>query len=1066
MLKRFTLVILIGCFVSSYLAALSPWKNLTQFIIEKWTAEDGLPQSSVRTVLQTHDGYIWLGTQEGLARFNGVNFVVFNEENTPAITNNNIFSMFEDSRKNLWISTVGGGLLLYRNREFRRISTDDGLSHDYIYCVYEDVSGNIWIGTEGGGLNRWDEAADNFIVYNTESGLPSNEIRTMCEDVDHNLWIGTAAGLCCFKGGEFITCPQDSPSEGPAHEFINVLHRDSKNNLWIGTNRNLYLMRNGALVDHYIKTIDSTIDVKAIYEDRNQSLWIATENSGIIRYRDGKSSFLDEEKGLLSKMVLGITEDREGSIWLGTSLGLNCLKEGKFTTITTKEGLSNNLIFAIFEDSKGYLWIGTDKGLNRYKDGLFMYFTTKNGLSHPSVAAIYEDSKGYIWVGTDGGLDKLSNHPHKITKIKSYLKGEYIPAVMEDKEGNIWVGTLGGAVILKKGRLEWHTGKNLLGKSTINFIYKDSRKDLWFSALRRGIARYKDGKFTFFNKENGLAGDSVNCMHEDRQSVYWIGTDGGLSCFQDGKFFNYTKKDGLFHNNISFILEDKQENLWMSTNRGIFCISKENLFNYTDGKADKLEVEVYDQDDGMRNKECNSGNQSAGCKTTDGKLWFPTVMGAVYIDPENIIINKNPPPVHIEKVFMDDVLSPSSGTVFVQPEVKRLEIHYSALSFINPLSVRFKYRLEGYDEQLINAENERKALYTNLDPGSYNFHVIAANNDDVWNKEGASINIEVIPHFSNTWWFRAITLIIFGLLSYLIIHFFIKYITLSKFWKKQKYIGNFKILETIGSGGMGTIYKAKSLLEKSKIVALKVLREDMFADENSRKRFKHEAAIIDQLDHPNIVKVIERGEVKQNLFMAMEYLQGDTLTKKINEDKKITIREALHIMIQIADAIAKIHSKNIIHRDLKPDNIMLINRRGNPNFVKLLDFGLAKTQYQTRLTQTGVVIGTINYLAPEQVAGKESNASGDIYSLGILFYEIITGEKPFIGETTIDIMKQIMDKTPIEPIRFREDVPIDLNHLIMKMLAKDRKARPIIYDVVSHLKAIEYSLHRSKSAIN
>ena len=495
----------------------------------------------------------------------------------------------------------------------------------------------------------------------------------------------------------------------------------------------------------------------------------------------------------------------------------------------------------------------------------------------------------------------------------------------------------------------------------------------------------------------------------------------------------------------------------MSTNKGIFRVCKKQLLDFAEGKIHHIDSVVYDKHDGLKSVECNGGYQSAGCKTRDGRLWFPTMKGVAFIDPENIKTNEVRPPVFIQHVWLDGKTARPDQAVEIPPGVKRLEIHFTALSFTNPQRVQLKYRLEGYDEQWISSR-QRTALYTNLDAGTYRFHVIACNDDGVWNKTGAALHFKVIPPFWETWWFRVIVIIGFAILSYLVIHFFSKYIALATFWKKQKYVGNFKLLDMIGAGGMGTIYKAQNMGDKSRVVALKVLKEEMFQDENNRKRFKHEAAIIDQLDHPHIVKVIERGESRQNLFIAMEYLEGKTLSQKIQEENKIEIKIALHIMIQIADALAKIHSKNIIHRDLKPDNVMLIEKKGDQNFVKLLDFGLAKTQFQTRLTQTGVVIGTINYLSPEQISGKGSSSASDIYSLGILFYETLKGEKPFLGETTIDIMKQIMDKVPLPPHRFRDDIPLDLSHLIMRMLEKDKKSRPLIYNVWEYLKTIESQL--------
>ena len=500
----------------------------------------------------------------------------------------------------------------------------------------------------------------------------------------------------------------------------------------------------------------------------------------------------------------------------------------------------------------------------------------------------------------------------------------------------------------------------------------------------------------------------------------------------------------------------------MSCNKGICRVSKKDLNDFAENKIDAIPSVVFGKDDGMRSSECNGGFQSAGCKTKDGKLWFPTSKGAAVIDPENIKTNPVKPPVFIEAVLLDSASTDFNQRVAVKPGVKRLEIHYTALSFLNPGKVKFKYKLDGYDDEWIDAGSQRAAWYTNLDAGNYSFKVIACNDDGLWNETGAAIAIRVIPPLGKTWWFRLIALLVFAMLSYFVIHFFRRYITLAGFWKKQKYVGQFKLLDKIGAGGMGTVYKATNLMDKSEQVAIKVLREEMFTDESSRKRFKQEAAIIDQLDHPNIINVLERGQSKQNLFIAMELLEGKTLTDKINEEKKLDVKEALHIMLQITSALGKIHSKSIIHRDLKPDNIMLIEKDGDTNFVKLLDFGLAKMQYQTRLTQTGIVIGTINYMAPEQVEGKGSFAASDIYALGIIFYEMLTGERPFMGETSIDIMKQILDKSPIEPIRFRLDISFELNDLIMKMLEKNIKSRPIITEALEQLKLIILGITNSK----
>lgn len=285
---------------------------------------------------------------------------------------------------------------------------------------------------------------------------------------------------------------------------------------------------------------------------------------------------------------------------------------------------------------------------------------------------------------------------------------------------------------------------------------------------------------------------------------------------------------------------------------------------------------------------------------------------------------------------------------------------------------------------------------------------------------------------------------------------FRKYLYLFAFWKKQKYVGQFRLMEAIGTGGMGTIYKAHSFRNKKETVAIKVLKPELFENEKCRKRFKQEGAIIDKLDHPNIVRILERGEYKDKLFIAMELLRGKTLKVKIEEEDRVDLKECLDIMIQVSDALVLIHVKEIIHRDLKPSNVMLIERDGNPNFVKLLDFGLARTKYQTKITQTGMLIGTIDYISPEHLSGETLSTASDVYSLGVTFYEMMTGTMVFPGETANDVIKQILDKTPVDPRRFRPDIPGELNDLTLKMLEKKKESRPSITTVLDTLQTIRY----------
>jgi ligand-binding sensor domain-containing protein/predicted Ser/Thr protein kinase len=1072
MLKISPLTVFIALFVltsvSPGLFALDPAKAVTQYNVDQWTYETGLLQNSVTAVLQTSDGYLWVGSEEGLLRFDGVNFFIFDTNNTPAMTTPHIRCLFEDSRKNLWIGTVEGGLLLYQKGTFKQYANEQGLTNPVIYAIYEDSAGDIWIGTDGGGAFRLNLETNTFKVYTKEDGLSHNSINTIYTDSKGNLWFGTSEGLSRFKNGQFTSyvLTEDggdkNSTTGDKGEKVNAIIEDSGKNLWIGTAGNVFRMQGDTFIKEYPIDSKAKEQITAFFEDSHHNLWIATRSSGVLRFRDGTFSSLGKKEGFPDDWTTSIWEDREGNVWIGSVYGgLIRLKDGKLTAVTSREGLADDIVWSILEDSKGYMWFGTNSGLSRYKDGTFKQFTTRNGLTHNAVDTVMEDSGGAIWAGTDGGLNRLPNPEANRFRMQYYLREFrtlYIPSILEDSAGNIWVGTLAGAVRIKNGTTKTFTQEDGLATPYVNFIHEDRKGTLWFSTLRGGLNKYENDTFTIYNTEHGLASNTLNCIYEDRNGVLWLGTNNGLSRFKYGVFFTFRKQNGLFNNNIYQILEDDDGILWMSGNKGIFKVRKSDLDEVAEGKRAQLKSIAYGKDDGMRSSECNGGYQAAGCKTRDGRLWFPTMKGAVVIDPKRIKTNKVLPPVHIERILLDGQPADLHQPVTILPGIKRLELHYTALSFVNPQKVKFKYKLEGYDEEWLDAGTRRATWYTNLDGGTYSFKVAACNDDGLWNYSGTAISITVIPPFWKTWWFILLAALAFAFLSYTVIHFSRKYISLASFWKKQKFIGKFKLLDKIGSGGMGTIYKANNLTEKSQTVALKVLNEDLFADENSRKRFKQEAAIIDQLDHPNIVKVYERGQSGQNLFIAMEYLQGKTLTQKILREKKIKLGEALHIMLQVSSALSKIHHRNIIHRDLKPDNIMLIEKNGNPSFVKLLDFGLAKMQYQTRLTQTGIVIGTINYMSPEQISGKGSVAASDIYSLGIIFYEMITGEKPFIGETTIDIMKQILDKSPIEPIRFRFDISFDLNHLIMRMLEKETKDRPDIMEVVTQLKIINLNI--------
>ncbi len=1040
------------------LHALDPEKAVTQYIIENWNEETGLPVNSVRTLLQTGDGYIWIGTEEGLVRFGGARFEVFDEINTPAITNNFIFALMEDSKKRLWMGTRGG-LLVYDGITFKSPKEMKKLAGKVITCLYEDGSGALWIGTDGDWLYRFQD--NRLTHYGAKQGVPYRIIKSI-STAGGRLWVGAGKELLFFENNRFVAA---TGKQGLPVEQVNTIYSGREKQLWVGTDKGLFVMRDGRFERMVIHKKDAPIKILSILQDRDGGLWLGTQGAGLIRCNKSKGeafSYLTKKDGLAGNTFTCIIEDHEGSIWLGSPYsGISRLKDGKFTPFTRKEGLSDDFVFALYEDSGGDLWVGTNNGLNRRRYGTFQTFGSETGLSNTTVNCIYRGPAGFIWVGTDDGLNKCRVTAGSVRKVSEYARGHVVLSVKGDSSGTLWFGTNKQFFKIPRAFSETSAREVEAMTAVVNFIFEDREKRLWFSAYRNGLMRHENNKDVTFTQKEGLVSDSVNCIFQDGEGIIWIGTIDGLSRFEKGSFTSYTRKDGLFNNNIYQILEDGGGYLWMSCNKGIFKVKKEELDHIAGHAAagrsgHTVHSVVYGKKDGMLSIECNGSLQTPGCKTRDGRLWFPTVKGAVMIDPADIRTNLLPPPVLVEGMDMDGRPVERLGdvTVTVPPRIKRIKFAYTALSFVNPGAVAFKYRLEGYDETWVEAAARRETFYTNLDPGMYTFRVIACNDDGVWNKKGARVTLEVISPYWRTWWFISLALMVFAVLSYLLISFFYKYISMASFWKKQKHVGKFRLMDKLGSGGMGHVYRARNVMDRSESVAVKVLKDELFDDEINRKRFKQEAAIIDQLDHPNIVKVYERGQSQHAMFIAMELLEGITLTEKIETDGSIKIFEALHIMSQMTDALSRIHSKGIIHRDMKPDNVMLITRGEDSNFVKLLDFGLARMQNQTRLTQTGMVIGTINYMAPEQISGKPLSGAMDVYAMGIIFYEMLVGEKPFIGDTTIDIMRQIMDTDPIEPIRFRFDVPSELNELVLNMMEKESGERPTAFMVLDALNRV------------
>ncbi|MDQ1355114.1 MAG: PPM-type phosphatase protein [Acidobacteriota bacterium] len=738
-------------------------KQITQYIHDVWGIEQGLPQNSVSPVIQTRDGYLWLGTQEGLVRFDGSHFNVYDNRSVEQISANWIRALYEDRDGNLWIGTHDGGLsCLTKEGKFLTYTTVHGLSNNIVLSICEGNDGILWIGTSD-GLNQLKNG--KFTRYTTNEGLSDKTINVMYAALGGSLWIGTNKGLNRLENGKFIVY---TIQEGLSNNIVRAISPGSDGKLWIGTDNGLNCLENGSFVVYTTKEGLANNIVRSIYIDSNGNLWIGTDGGGLNRLLNGKFTSFSREQGLSSDIVMSIYEDRERSLWIGTDGGgLNRLKDGKFTPYTTAEGLTNNMVRVIYEDRAENLWIGTQGGgLNRLKDGNFTAYTSRSGLANNFVYCLYEDRKGNLLIGAESG----NLHYFKAGRIFKFgtenLSNYRLKLIYEDRQGYLWIGTRGGGLcLLKNGEFSAYTTREGLSDNNVNSAAEDGEGNLWVGT-EGGLNRMKNGKFIIYRKEQGLSNDIIGCIYKDKEGVLWVGTRGGLNRVKQGKIDYVTSKDGLFDDIVYQVLEDDWQFLWMSCNKGISRVNKKELENFLDKKINAFNYISYDEKDGMKSRECNGGTQPAGWKSHDGKLWFPTIMGVAEIDPAHMEINRMIPPVIIEEINTDrKKLRPpfsSKLNLVLSPGTEHIEIHYAGLSFLVPSRVLFKYKLDGIDDNWIDAGTRRTAYYTRIPPGDYTFRVKACNNDGIWNDTGATIVFSLKPYFYQTVWFYLLCVLAAG----------------------------------------------------------------------------------------------------------------------------------------------------------------------------------------------------------------------------------------------------------------------------------------------------------------
>ena len=726
--------------------ALDPRKAITQYIQTAWNTNAGLPESSVHSIAQTKDGYLWLATEQGLARFDGVRFTAFNRRDSKSIPSDYVTTLLAGRDGSLWIGT-DSGLAHLQSGVFQTYTRGNGLTGENISALFQSGDGSLWIGTEAGGSQLKD---GQFRAYTSRNGLPGNHIRAIQEDRHGALWFGTDAGLACLDRDRFTIF---TTRNGLPNNSIRALVPASDGSIWVGANGGK-LARISSGVVSVVSSGLPTSDTTALLFDREGNLWIGYDQHGIARLSHGSVSRYGAAQGLPGDSVMNaLLEDSEGSLWIGLlGDGLVQLRDGKFTSFGVAEGLSARTAWNVMEAHDGSIWAGMNGTLDHLIDGK-VERALLDATSQGGVRTLFEQGDGTIWVGFGHGkLGRLRNRRTAVF-VDPSAGSASISAILEDHAGNLWIGTRGAGVArFKDGRFE-----HITSSGSVVGLVEAPDGALWIATDGDGVSRFQNGHFTAYTQKEGLLNGHVMAVYVDPDGVAWVGTaSGGLNRIKNGRLTSYAVEQGLFDSTVGTILEDDLGNLWMGCDNGIFRVGKQELNDFADGRVKFIHSVVYGTIDGLRSRECNYGTSSSAWKGKDGRLWFTTVAGLAAIDPKRVVPVHGTAPVWIEHLFFDNRPVAAEHGVQLAPGSGRLDIQFTSPDFVAPEQIRFRYRIDGFDGDWVDAGTRRSAHYTNLSPGHYTFRVQSANREGLWGGAGASLQFWLRPHYYQATWFRVL----------------------------------------------------------------------------------------------------------------------------------------------------------------------------------------------------------------------------------------------------------------------------------------------------------------------
>ena len=735
---------------------LNPDWRLSQYAHSVWRTQDGLFEGTPSAITQTKDGYIWLGTQSGLFRFDGIRFVRWLAPDGKGLPTSEITALFGGSNGSLWIGT-SGGLAQWENGNLRRYPEIGG----FIDAILEDHTGVIWTvrtrNRDGGPLCQ---VTDNSTrCYGAEDGIPMPHAGSLIQDHQDGFWLGSEMMLLHWRPGHSDSYIEPGLSAAKGLAGVQAMAQNPNGDLWTGMalkgpGLGLQQLSNGIKKPFVTPELDgSTLDVNVLTQTRDDGLMVGTQGQGLYRIQRGKADHFSSAQGLSSDTINSIFEDREGNVWVATGKGLDCFSYRTVLSFSSQEGLSADLVSSVFASSDGTIWIGNRYGLDFIRGGKVGSIRAKDGLPGTLVTSLLEQRPGLLWVGVDNGLWLYEGGKFRAVRRPDGTPAGVIFAMTQDVDGSVWARALGPTKNLLHIQGRAITEEISVSRGTPS-IAADPHAGVWIGQGQTKVALYQKGQLDIVNLSATPTGTVMDLSIDSRAWLLAAVNDVGIIGLRKGVVQTLTEKNGLPCSEMNNLSRDLRGALWLSTSCGLIQISKEEIERWWADPETRIKFRTFDALDGAETGRSPFGPSVS--RSPDGRLWLANQTSLQVIDPDRLNLNSIQPPVHVEEIIADRKRHRPVNGLRLPPLTRELEIDYTALSFVAPKKVVFRYKLEGHDADWTDSGTRRQAFYNDLPPGTYKFRVVARNNDGVWNEVGDSINFSVAPTLYQTMWFKAL----------------------------------------------------------------------------------------------------------------------------------------------------------------------------------------------------------------------------------------------------------------------------------------------------------------------